>query len=237
MPQSIYLSFLVNTKRIRLLSLAIAFIAVGWFLLCDDADEQAPVNAELLNSIKARAANPDNKLMVDSSVQLLRTGDLVVRTGNDITSYMLCQMNQKDKTYSHCGLVVIENGQPYVYHSIGGEANPDARLRRDPARIWFSPKDNLGFGIARLDVPDSLHDELAGTVARYHRERRMFDMDFDLATDDRLYCAEFVQKAMRDATGDSNYFSPTRIMGYTFLGIDDLFLSRHAAMICQIRFK
>lgn len=218
------------------MSLSVVFIAAGWLLFCNGKKEE-PVNQQFLNTIKARAQNPQNREMVDSSVGLLHTGDLVMRTGNDITSYMLCQLSQKDKTYSHCGLVVVEDGYPYVYHSIGGEDNPDAKLRRDSAHVWFSPAHNLGYGIAQLQIADSNLPAIVSTIQRYHRERRMFDMDFDLSTDDHLYCAEFVYKAMREATGDSSYFVPTRIMGYTFFGIDDLFQSRHANMICQIRFK
>src|SRR5205823_1030742 len=102
-----------------------------------------------------------------------------------------------NKTYSHSGIVVIEDGKPYVYHSIGGEDNPDAVLRRDPASFFFSPLNNFGFGIARYDMADSTIGKLKGIVKQYYKEKIKFDLDFDLKTDDRLYCAEFVYKAVR----------------------------------------
>jgi hypothetical protein len=62
-------------------------------------------------------------------------------------------------------------------------------------------------------------------------------MDFDLATDDRLYCAEFVYKAIRDATGDTAYFGKTRILDRTYIGVDNLTDPGHAGIICDVQYK
>ena len=64
-----------------------------------------------------------------------------------------------------------------------------------------------------------------------------FDMNFDIRTDDRFYCAEFVYKSINNALADSTFIKPITVMGYTFVGIDDLFMNEHAAWVCQIRFK
>jgi len=196
-----------------------------------------PVNEDVILAAQQRSSNILNDKTVDSCVRLLKSGDLVVRTGTGISSYMLCTMNQYDKTYSHCGIVAIENGYPFVYHSIGGEDNPDARVRRDSANFFFSPYNNMGFGIARYDLNEAGVNKLLQKARQYYIEKRKFDMDFDLKTDDRLYCAELVYKALLSATGDSTYVRPTRVMGYTFVGVDNLYLSPHAKLICQIKFK
>lgn len=196
-----------------------------------------PVNHELLEQISKRAANPWNRKVVDSCVGLLKQGDVVVRKGNDVTSEMLCLMNATDKSYSHCGIVLIENGYPFVYHSIGGEDNPDARLRRDSANFWFSPANNLSFGIVRLDVPENKKDNLSGIVRRYYRQGKRFDIKFDLKSEDRFYCAEFIYKVVNRAIEDSAYLQPITLLGYTFIGIDNLYLNPHAGFVCQIRYK
>lgn len=174
---------------------------------------------------------------VDSSAALLRSGDLVVRTGNDGTSYLLAQLNQKDKTYSHCGIVMVEDGYPFVYHSIGGEDNPDEELRRDSANFWFSPQNNLGFGIARYDLTAAQVDSLGIVVRQYYRQRKKFDMDFDLESEDRFYCAEFIYRSLTSAVNDPAFIQTTVSNGHRFVGVDDLFLTPHARLICQIRFK
>lgn len=160
-----------------------------------------------------------------------------MRRGIDATSYMLSIANQRNKTYSHCGLVMVENGYPFVYHCIGGEDNPNECLRRDSASFFFSPDNNLGFGIARYDMSDSTIAELRQIVRRFYKERRKFDMNFDLKTDDRLYCSEFVYKAVDKACDDKNYIKPINILGFSFVGIDDLYLNPHASLVWQVKFK
>jgi len=196
-----------------------------------------PVNSGIVAQVNKRMSNPWNVKAVDSSVAMLQTGDVVVRRGNDMTSYMLCQLNSQNKTFSHCGLVMVENGYPYVYHSIGGEDNPDQVLRRDSAQYWFSAARTEEYGIVRLDMADNAIDSMKHLVKRYYRERKKFDMQFDIRTEDRFYCAEFVYKTLNRATGDSLYIQPVTVMGYTFVGVDNLFMNRHARFVCQIRFK
>lgn len=202
-----------------------------------DKKEKKPVNQALWDGIKKRASDPVNVASVDSGVRILKTGDLVMRRGGDATSAMLCLLNQQEKFYSHCGLVVVENGYPFIYHSIGGEDNPNERMQRDSAGKWFSPANNLGFGIARLDVPEEKKGSIANVVRDFYKKGLRFDMKFDINTDDRLYCAEMVYKAVDKALNDPGYFQPISIWGHRFIGIDNLYLSKHAQLICQVRFK
>lgn len=184
-----------------------------------------------------RKNNPWNISVVDSTNKLLRTGDLVVRRGDDMTSYMLSRLNINDKKYSHCGIVVIESGNPYVYHSIGGEDNPDEKLRKDSASIWFSPANNMEYAAYRYNFSDSIIDKVISSVEILYKEQIMFDMDFDLKTDERLYCSEMVYKSLLRSIGSSLEIKPHKHFGYTYVGVDDLYLNTHARPVCQIRFK
>jgi len=184
-----------------------------------------------------REHNPVNFRAIDSAICLLKNGDLVLRTGADATSYMLRQMNRYDRTYSHCGIVMMEEGYPFVYHSIGGEDNPDSRLRRDSVSFFFSPVSNERLGIARLDISEGQIGKLHDIVKRYYKMAVPFDLSFDLLTDDRFYCAEFVYKSVREATADTGYFSVTHMARKTYVGVDNLFDPRHAKIICDVRFK
>ena len=84
--------------------------------------------------------------------KLIQNGDLILRTGRDFTSEIMRQLSTKDKTYSHCGIASIEHDSVFVYHSIGGEWNPDQKLRRDPFEIFCNPFENRGFGIFRYKL-------------------------------------------------------------------------------------
>lgn len=209
----------------------IALLAIG----C--RQDAGLVNRQVVNEQMARSSNAWNRQLRDSAITLLHSGDMVMRMGIDVSSYMLAQMNQENKDYSHCGLVMIENGYPFVYHSIGGEDNPDARMRRDSASFFFSPGNNTALGIVRYDMPDTAKAALHRIVRRLYKEGKMFDMNFDIHTDDRLYCAEMVYKAVNEAMRDGNYIRPVRVFSYTFVGIDNLFLNPHAKVIWQIKYK
>lgn len=183
----------------------------------------------------ARKSNRWNITVVDSCSRLLTTGDLVVRRGDDMTSYMLSKMNGVDKRYSHCGVVTVENGIAYVYHSIGGEDNPDQVMKKERAERWFSPANNLAFAVYRYELADSNIDLLLKYVEKYYQQKTMFDMDFDLKTDDRLYCSEMVYKAMLAAT-DKKLIVPEKLAyGNQYVSIDDLYAQ--AKLVCQIKFK
>ena len=183
------------------------------------------------------AANTANKKIVDTAISLLRSGYIVLRMGAGADSRMLAQMNQKNRSFSHCGIVMIEDGYPFVYHSIGGEDNPDERLRRDSAKFFFSPKHNTAIAVVKYDLSDKEVDNLTKTVQAYYAQRPRFDMKFDLKSDDKLYCAEFVYKAVNKAVNDTAYITTTTAAGYTFVGIDDLFVNPHAHIVWQTAFK
>jgi hypothetical protein len=218
------------TALVTLLLLSGALLLMSYSL-------KKPIHDGSMQQGQKRFQNAYNRHLVDSAIHLLKTGDLVLRTGADVTSYIFTQFNQTDKTYSHCGLVIVENGYPFIYHSIGGEDNPDEKLRRDSASFWFSPANNLGFGIARFSFNSSQMAALQGIVYQYFKEQRRFDMDFDLSTNDRLYCAEFVYKALNQAVKDSTFIRPVSKLGKTFVAVDNLFLNGHAQLVCQVRFK
>lgn len=203
--------------------------ALAFFAWRQPAGPQAP--------LRHLSDNPQNYKAIDSSIQMLQSGDLVLRTGSDAVSYMLRQMNQKNKTYSHCGLVLIEDGYPFVYHSIGGEDNPAETLRRDSASFFFSPEYNQRLGVVRLGLTAVQIERLQHLVQEYYQARVRFDMDFDMQSDDKLYCAEFVYKAVCRATENALFFPLTSLFGRQYVGVDDLYENSHAKIICDYIYR
>jgi hypothetical protein len=167
----------------------------------------------------------------------IQQGDLLVRSGNDFTSESLEQLCATDKTYSHCGIVSIEHDSVFVYHALGGEWNPDEKLRRDPLELFCNPLENRGFGIFRFNFTDMQKNNLDSVVRSWHHQGLMFDMNFDLATDDRMYCAEFVSKAISTATKKEISFHTTWINNFEFVAVDNLFLNRHCRELYRIRYQ
>jgi hypothetical protein len=158
---------------------------------------------------------------------LIAQGDMILRTGNDFTSESLRQLSFTDKTYSHCGIASIENDTVFVYHALGGEWNPDEKLRRDPLELFCNPMENRGFGVFSFKFSALQVKNLDSIVKAWYKKGIMFDMKFDLATNDRLYCAEFVSKAVTAASNSQINFSTSKINNFEFVAVDNLFLNKY----------
>lgn len=200
-----------------------------------------------LSCIKAASHGADFRKHEDTGVMAarklisqgesqLRDGDLILRTGKDFISLSLRQFSVHDKTYSHCGLVRIEEGRPYVYHAIGGEDNPDGRLRRDRFETFCNPQYNSGFGIFRYRLEAAQISRLDSLINLFYKKRVRFDLKFDLSTDSSFYCAEFVYKAVERATGNPHFFSLSHIGNFEYVAIDNLFLTPYARAVYQTVF-
>ena len=217
--------------------LVITLLSTGLFLISAakiHSDDDAGTGRK---DLPIKIAHLWNKHAVDTAVSILRSGYIVLRMGLGADSHLLAQMNRKDKSYSHCGVVMVENGYPFVYHCVGGEDNPDERLRRDSAKFFFSPLNNAGIAIVNYNFAEDDVSRLRQVVDTYYRSKPKFDMHFDLKTDDELYCSEFVYKALNKAMNDTAFIRPTKVLGCTFVGIDDLFINGHAHILWQVKFK
>lgn len=181
-----------------------------------------------------RAANPWNKKHADSAITIVKDGDLVLRSGNDAISEFFKKANTKDRTFSHAGIVFIENGYPFVYNCIGNADDPEALLKRDSLNAYISPYNNIGYAVYRYKLNAAQLSKLQATSVRYFKEKRRFDPHFDLSTDTLLYCTEFVYKAVIEATGDKEYLPITKATNFSYVSVDNLFLRKDAKLVCKI---
>ena len=180
--------------------------------------------------------SPQNISMIAAATAILKTGDVVLRKGRGPYSYILANLNQVDKSYSHCGIVVVEHGYPFVYHSIGGEDNPDERMRRDSAVTFFSSKYNSDIAVARYTITDGEKDRLVSVIQAFYAAKPKFDLEFDFSTDDKLYCSEFISKALDKAMNDTSYIKKTYAFSRWCVGIDALYINPHAQIIRKVKF-
>ena len=168
---------------------------------------------------------------------LIKTGDVVTRTGNDFTSESLRKLCRRNTTYSHCGIASIENDSLFIYHTLGGEWNPDEKLKRESFEQFADPYTNNGLGLFRFDMSQIEVTQLIKVVHRLFSEHLKFDMKFDLSTDDRMYCAEFLYKSFKEASKQQIMFAKSRIGDFEFIGVDDIFLYPGCNKIIEIVYK
>lgn len=145
--------------------------------------------------------------IVRSAIDSLQEGDLVLRCGNDMVSYSLRDFSQTDKTYSHTGIALLTDSGMYVYHNMAGDLNPAEVMIREPADSFLAPEYNTAIGVYRYRLSDKEKSELKKIVLEHYKNKLPFDMNFDLSTDDKMYCVEMIAKAVEKATRQKIRFS------------------------------
>jgi hypothetical protein len=184
-----------------------------------------------------RSKDPWNKVHADSSLKLAKNGDLVLRAGSDEVSALFKRSNSHDKSYSHAGIVFIENGCPMVYNCIGNAENPHQVLQRDSLLAYIDPKNNTGFAIYRFSLSSKQMEKLHDIAVQYFKEARRFDPNFNLGTDSLLYCTEFVYKALIETTGKKDYFPISEVNNFDYVAPDNLYSRKDMKLICKIGYK
>lgn len=173
---------------------------------------------------------------VDSAITILQDGDIILRTGNDVTSQVLKQFNRQDDSYSHCGIVFKEADSFFVYHAIGGETNPQQTLQREWLPRFCDGAANRGFGIYRFSLDSTSLQREKQYVKEKFTAGTLFDLQFNLQTDDSLYCSEFVVKALQYACQKHQLFDTTFAAGKAYFAVDNIFLNTGGHMIHRYTF-
>lgn len=170
----------------------------------------------------------------DSICPLLKNGDLIFRNGTDEVSRAARSFNRIDTTYSHCGIVLIENDTAFVYHALGGDYNPGQRLKRDLLTHFCDDPEIDKFAVYRYPLGQYEQDSLIKIVQGYYRTGLKFDLYFNFLTDDQMYCSEFVFKALnRSLSGKLDSAIHARKWPYG-VSPDDLFLHPESQLVKRI---
>ena len=141
----------------------------------------------------------------------IREGDLVLRCGNDFISESLSDFSQQEKLYSHSGIALMNDSIMYIYSNMAGDINPDEIMRRDKVDSFITPANNVAVGVYRYDLTKEELQQLKEIVFAHYANKLQFDMNFNLATDDKMYCAEMIAKAVEQASNKRIGFSKSLI--------------------------
>jgi len=222
-----------ETESLRRILCSLFIFAIS----CNNAEKYNQLTITAIDSIGIKLKNERACKSIELVKPIIRQGDMVLRTGNDFTSESLRQLSFTDKTYSHCGIASIENDSIFIYHALGGEWNPDEKLRRDPIELFCNPVENRGFGIFNFKFDSNQKNKLDSIIKAWYRNGVTFDMKFDLATNNKLYCAEFVSKAISLCTNNQMNFATSKINNFEFVAVDNLFLNGNCLEKKRIRYQ
>ncbi len=188
---------------------------------------------------ETRVQKPNSGLKITNAYNAVAPGDVVFRRGADGISDLFVSMNQTNKSYSHCGICLLDSGIKFIYHSIGGEDNPTKFIQKDSFQHFISPTENLGFAIIRFPFSAQQKNNVDSIAKQWYLQKRTFDMDFDLHNSDtQLYCVEYVAKAIQLAIKDSTYFTKSYIpvKKYLYYAPDNILLQPNATIILENKY-
>jgi hypothetical protein len=141
--------------------------------------------------------------MPDSVYDKLQDGDFIMRKGTGPLSFHI--MNATKEDYSHCGIIVKEDGKWRVIHAMGGSVSKgdvDGLQMTDLTDFVAYAADSMLF-IARATFQDSLGPKIRDKAYEYLASEAPFDHSFDLFEQDRIYCSELIFCILRDITGEN----------------------------------
>ena len=136
----------------------------------------------------------------------LQNGDLILRRGRSIESFAVF-MADKNRDFSHIGIVAIENGEPFVIHAVPGESgkNPERVIKERP-EIFLSREKASHYAIYRSIFSAWEREKVAAKALEYYYNGVEFDHEYNLDSDQKVYCTELVFKAYQQLSIDIHQF-------------------------------
>ena len=135
----------------------------------------------------------------------VETGQIIMNEHPGATSLFLSLTAQRFAPYVHAGIVVMEEGSPFVYESMG-------IILPLP---WRTPNQSVGGGVRRISLDTFLlrggivaiyspnpaidREALAEFARERWREKKPFDGHYDAGDAAKYYCVEFVARALESA--------------------------------------
>jgi hypothetical protein len=132
------------------------------------------------------------------AIERLRNGDLIFRSGVSVDSHLIKLFDPGSK-YSHVGMIDVRDGGAYVVH-IEPDEQGENRVRREPLAEFLVPGKADGFAVYHVLPDDDQRARAAIRAALGYQARGVtFDRDFNLDTQDKMYCTELVWRAYVEA--------------------------------------
>ena len=139
----------------------------------------------------------------DTIYDHLQEGDIIMRKGNGPLSFHI--MNATKENYSHCGIIVKQEGKWSVIHSMGGSVSKDEDdgMQMAPLENFVKHAADSMLFICRAEFQDSIGEKIKERAYYYLEENTPFDHSFNLYDKSEIYCSELIFIILRDITGSN----------------------------------
>jgi hypothetical protein len=148
---------------------------------------------------QANAELTESKIL--KSLPECHNGDLVFRRTESFTSRVVLACDP-EAVFSHVGMVYKTHNQVFVIHAVpGGHSSRNKQpLKCEPLESFLKDDLAIDYRICHIRPEHQMAANAAAEHAyTFFARGYLFDHDFDLATEQALYCTELVWKAYRKA--------------------------------------
>ncbi|MGC1248784.1 MAG: YiiX/YebB-like N1pC/P60 family cysteine hydrolase [Spirulinaceae cyanobacterium] len=151
--------------------------------------------------ILSACKNPiESKPPLTINSDLIASGDIIFRQGNSLLSRTVISVDE-NASFSHVGLVEIIKDSPYVIHASTGEPfGKNAKVKIETLEAFLAKEETTAIALYRVREQYQSTVEQAVLFAHSYASKKLpFDQEFNLETEDSLYCTELVWRAYLQA--------------------------------------
>lgn len=167
-------------------------------------------------------AGPD-KSIASINTESLKTGDLAFRRQPGLISELARQLSPKEQRFSHVGVVLVNDKGVEVVHAVSDETRGFNGVVIEDLNAFFEESRDWSF--YRLSLSANQRLRIAASARDAARVQTPFDDYFDLASNDRLYCTEFVAKVLNAVLNQPLFETSFTPGGRPYLPLDALYLN------------
>ena len=155
------------------------------------------------------------------SIDLLKNGDLLFRRGYGVDSTVSMNFSQGEKRYSHAGIVHKTDKGVFIIHSEEDKVNGRDGVYTESIKDFL---DGIHiWAVYRFNLPLKLENDIISYALKLKSQDIIFDLDFNLNEDKKMYCSEFIYKVINRTTGKEYIKAGKRFVGKNFVTISDLY--------------
>ena len=152
--------------------------------------------------------------------QLVKSGDIICRAGSGIWSDLATELSPREKRFSHAGIILVANDSTVsVVHAEANDYTGIGAIKEEPLAHFLSGGNDFAIFRLRQQHPQIFDTETFTTNIRKYLGIP-FDYKFDLLTEDRMYCTEFIYHAMRNLNPPIHLSTITSEKGKVFVPVD-----------------
>lgn len=124
---------------------------------------------------------------------LFQDGDLIFRKGKGFFSDYFSSAGNLKSPYSHVGIIKVAGGKIFVIHTEANEFTGEGYAKKEPLETFLSDENASTGAIFRLkELSRYAGGKVIDVAEEYVKNRVPFDTEFNLTSEDRLYCTELV---------------------------------------------